>query len=235
MSNITPISTNVSASLPTIVRNLDINNTLSLSDYRAKIDTYVSSLSQSDYETLLRRCDVRSRIADAMYHLAADNVVQRLTERQRDTNCITSDRELDNECLEIVNEAVQECFEHPSADDLRLYFQQLDTCYNVQCAVEDYLNDHYDQDKIDDVLWQLIDGNEHVIYYYKARMLCCYCSTYRGGEWLEECETDSKYSSFSDHCCKLAFAEMLYRCRELLSNKRDELQQELKTLIDDTL
>jgi hypothetical protein len=62
-----------------------------------------------------------------------------------------------------------------------------------------------------DLMHEICDGHEWVIYTYKAIKLCAECDTSDGEQYLEDLGID-QFDSFADHATKLAFATLLGAC-----------------------
>ena len=58
-----------------------------------------------------------------------------------------------------------------------------------------------------DMIHQIVDDHQSVIYTYRATILCANCDTDNGEEHLDE--TDYKAVSFNDYATKLAYAVLL--------------------------
>lgn len=73
------------------------------------------------------------------------------------------------------------------------------------------------------ILWEMVDGHEWVIYTYKAIMLCANCDTDDGEEWLEGAGM-TEHKSFDEHASVLAFATMITRASEMLRAKMEDAE-----------
>jgi len=58
-----------------------------------------------------------------------------------------------------------------------------------------------------DMMHQMVDGHQSVIYTYRATILCANCDTDNGEAQLDE--IDYKAMSFNDYATKLAYAVLL--------------------------
>ena len=74
---------------------------------------------------------------------------------------------------------------------------------------------------IQDAIWQRVDGNEYVIYTYKAHSICLHCDTDQGEQFLEEMgmPENPTYNSLG---VTIAFGEMLARTEQAVQTICEE-------------
>jgi hypothetical protein len=93
-------------------------------------------------------------------------------------------------------------------------------------AIEEAKRDHTDTDEIMDAardfIHQSCDGHEAVIYYHKAIRFCADHDTSDGEQWLEDCGSFNQFDSFGMIACRIAFATMLCKCEEILSEELED-------------
>jgi hypothetical protein len=93
-------------------------------------------------------------------------------------------------------------------------------------AIEEAKRDHTDTDDIMDAardfIHQSCDGHEAVIYYHKAIRFCADHDTSDGEQWLEDCGGFNQFDSFGMIACRIAFATMLCKCEEILSEELED-------------
>jgi hypothetical protein len=94
-------------------------------------------------------------------------------------------------------------------------------------AIEEAKRDYTDTDDIRDAaqefLHQSCDGHETVIYYQKAIHFCAMNDTSDGEQWLEDCGGIAQPGgSFGAIACRIAFATMLCKCEEILSEELED-------------
>lgn len=73
-------------------------------------------------------------------------------------------------------------------------------------------------------VWEYVDGCEHVIYYHRARTICCCCDTDQGQESCDDLGGFEPGSSFDDICVRIAFGEIYQRTMDVAQEKFEELQ-----------
>lgn len=78
-------------------------------------------------------------------------------------------------------------------------------------AVSQVFEDGGDENDLHDWLFESVDSCEHVIYYHKARTICCECNTDQGEQWLEDSGGIEPGLSFDDICVRIAFGEIYQR------------------------
>ena len=107
--------------------------------------------------------------------------------------------------------------------------------YNLDAMVADIAVEIFAEERdVEDareLAHQYADGNEWVIYHYKAHQLCQGCNTDRGEEWLEAvgmCETPT-YDWFAS---TIAYGEILGRLSEALEGLY-EMQDEMNEVNSD--
>tara|TARA_R110000787_G_scaffold285246_1_gene400471 strand:- start:1075 stop:1401 length:327 start_codon:yes stop_codon:yes gene_type:complete len=94
-------------------------------------------------------------------------------------------------------------------------------------AIEEAKRDHTDTDDImeaaRDFIHESCDGHEAVIYYQKAIHLCAMNDTSDGEQWLEDCGGIAQEGdTFGTIACRIAFATMLCKCEEILSEELED-------------
>tara|TARA_R110000824_G_scaffold66435_1_gene172436 strand:+ start:1217 stop:1543 length:327 start_codon:yes stop_codon:yes gene_type:complete len=94
-------------------------------------------------------------------------------------------------------------------------------------AIEEAKRDHTDTDGIMDAARDFIhescDGHEVVIYYQKAIRFCADHDISYGEQWLEDCGGIAQPGdTFDDIACRIAFATMLCKCEEILSEELED-------------
>jgi hypothetical protein len=95
-------------------------------------------------------------------------------------------------------------------------------------AIEEAKRDHTDTDDIRDAaqefLYQSCDGHEAVIYYHKAIRFCADHDTSDGEQWLNDCSCGifQEDDTFGAIACRIAFATMLCKCEEILSEELED-------------
>tara|TARA_R110000822_G_scaffold55939_1_gene141663 strand:- start:664 stop:963 length:300 start_codon:yes stop_codon:yes gene_type:complete len=77
----------------------------------------------------------------------------------------------------------------------------LDIALMALAEAKEYGSDPYE------IIHQMVDGHECVIYTYKAAILCTECNRENGEEQLDE--IDFKAKSFNEYVTKLAYAILL--------------------------
>lgn len=63
-------------------------------------------------------------------------------------------------------------------------------------------------------------GSEHVIYHYKAHALCQNSDTYRGEEFVEDC--DMATGSYDEMASRIAYGELRYRILQAVEDCVDD-------------
>ena len=76
------------------------------------------------------------------------------------------------------------------------------------------------RDEMSDRAHESVDGHEWVIYNHKALMICAYCTTDQGEDFLEETGMPSEPDIYK-LACTIAFGEMRARVEECLSDLAD--------------
>lgn len=71
------------------------------------------------------------------------------------------------------------------------------------------------------LLHEMCDGHEWVIYFTHAVKLCAECDTNEGENYLEDLGYE-QFDSFSDHATQLAYATLLGACYEAYTELQDE-------------
>jgi len=89
----------------------------------------------------------------------------------------------------------------------------------ARAIVEEILSQTDEGQDIHDMIWQVVDGHEWVIYTYKALKLCAECNTGEGKALLED--TGQTFTSLSDHATAVAHWTLYAACRDYLN----ELQE----------
>lgn len=85
-----------------------------------------------------------------------------------------------------------------------------------------------DGNDLQERVWECVDGCEHVIYYHRARTICCSCDTDRGEEFTDDLGGLEPGLSFDDICIRIAFGEIYQRTMDVAQEKFEELQAELE-------
>ena len=85
----------------------------------------------------------------------------------------------------------------------------------ARAIVEEILSQTDEGQDIHDMIWQVVDGHEWVIYTYKALKLCAECNTDESEAMLEY--TGQTFTSLSDHATTVARWTLCAACRDYLS------------------
>lgn len=85
-----------------------------------------------------------------------------------------------------------------------------------------------DENDLQERVWEYVDGCEDVIYYHRARTICCSCDTDRGEEFTDDLGGLESGLSFDDICVRIAFGEIYQRTMDVAQKKFEELQAELE-------
>ena len=85
-------------------------------------------------------------------------------------------------------------------------------------------SDGGDENDLQERVWEYVDGCEHVIYYHRARTICCCCDTDQGQEFLDDMGGIEAGLSFGDICIRIAFGEIYQRTMDVAQEKFEELQ-----------
>lgn len=85
-------------------------------------------------------------------------------------------------------------------------------------------SDGGDENNLQERVWQYVDGCEHVIYYHRAKAICCCCDTDRGQEFCDDLGGFEPGLSFDDICVRIAFGEIYQRTMDVAQEKFEELQ-----------
>lgn len=92
----------------------------------------------------------------------------------------------------------------------------------AECIIQDYdltVTDIYD------AVSETVDGNEHVIYYYKAHSICQNCNTDEGRSFFKECYGDYGVAlDYDDIATKIVYGEMVNRVQTALDKILDEVE-----------
>lgn len=112
---------------------------------------------------------------------------------------IDSDYKLDRYCVEIGEEIAREIAE-----------------------------DGGDENDLQERAWEYVDGCEHVIYYHRAKTICCSCDTGNGEDFTYDLGGFEGERSFDDICVRIAFGEIYQRTMNVAQEKFEELQAELE-------
>lgn len=85
-------------------------------------------------------------------------------------------------------------------------------------------SDAGDENDLQERVWEYADGCEHVIYYHRAKTICCSCDTDTGQEFLDDMGGIEPGLSFDDICVRIAFGEIYQRTMDVAQMEFEELQ-----------
>jgi hypothetical protein len=120
---------------------------------------------------------------------------------------------------------------------LTYYFSE--RIFKVEAITSDYeLNNYckmlaksiindYDLTETDiyDAVSETVDGNENVIYYYKAHSICQNCNVDEGRSFFKECYGDYGVAlDYDDIATKIVYGEMVNRVQTALDKLIDEVE-----------
>jgi len=86
-------------------------------------------------------------------------------------------------------------------------------------------SDGGDENDLQERVWEYVDGCEHVIYYHRAKTICCSCNVDQGQEYCDDFGDFALGLSFNDICVRIAFGEIYQRTMDVAQEKFEELQE----------
>lgn len=92
-----------------------------------------------------------------------------------------------------------------------------------ELALQAWEESEKDAERASELLWEMVDGHQWVIYYHHARQLCCNCDITEGQDFVEE--MDMPTCDFDTLATRIAFGELYRRGQlELLQLEEDHAQ-----------
>lgn len=98
-------------------------------------------------------------------------------------------------------------------------------CSEIGTEIADEIaSDGGDENDLNQRVWEYVDGCEHVIYYCRAKTICCSCNVDQGNDFFEDMGGIEPGLSFDDICVRIAFGEIYQRTMDVAQEKFEELQ-----------
>lgn len=88
------------------------------------------------------------------------------------------------------------------------------------------MEEKQDENQLVDRVFEHADNCEHVIYYDRAKKICCHCNTDMGEEWFNDSGEFKPGINFDKICVKIAFGEIYYRILDFAGQEFERLQRE---------
>lgn len=81
----------------------------------------------------------------------------------------------------------------------------------VEYAFEAYKEGNRDRDRCFEILDEIVQGSEHIIYYRKAHEICQHCDIAAGEEYIHDIGPPSGGWDYNSIASAIAYGELMYR------------------------